>query len=186
MVEKRSNFEVRRYMPHIVAETVVDGSYRGAMNEGFRRLAGYIFGGNTRTERVSMTAPVGESGEQIAMTAPVSESESIAMTVPVGEQAGQNARRISFVMPSSYTMETLPVPNDARVTLRAVPERLVAAQRFNAPMNDAQVEELKRSFLADISAQGFIALEEPEAAYYNPPWTPPFLRRNELLVPVRR
>lgn len=186
VVETRSGYEVRRYAPHIVAETVVEGAYRAAMNEGFQRLAGYIFGGNTKRESVPMTAPVGMSGETIKMTVPVAERESIDMTAPVMEESLSGARRVSFVMPSAYTLETLPIPTDTRVTLRAVPERLVAARRFSTGMREEEITALKQAFLTDVSRDGFTALDAPEAAYYNPPWTPPFLRRNELLVPVSR
>ncbi len=113
--------EIRRYEPRIAAETEVTGEEEAARSEGFRRLAGYIFGANSRRDRIAMTAPVAQApaGERIAMTAPVAQS------------GGDGTWRIRFFMPASYTMETLPVPNEATVSLVAVSEETVAVLRFS-------------------------------------------------------
>ncbi len=112
VVDRVGEVEIRRYAPRIAAETTVPGEEDAARTEGFRRLAGYIFGGNARRDRIAMTAPVAQArGERIAMTAPVAQA---------GDAGGW---RIRFFMPAGYSMDTLPVPDDARVTLVEVPAR---------------------------------------------------------------
>lgn len=169
------NVEVRRYDATIVAETVIDAqSYADAGNEGFRRLAGYIFGDNASRDKVAMTAPV-------AMTAAAS-SEKIAMTAPVAVVADGAGWRMAFYMPAGYTLTTLPRPLDARVVLRTVPARRVAALRFSgrgtADQFAARTEELR----ATLAAAGLQTQGEPWTARYNAPWVLPLLRRNEAMI----
>ena len=176
VVDVKDGYEIRRYEPQIVAEARATGSYREALNGGFRLIADYIFGNNTAASPIAMTAPVGESASKA--------SAPIAMTVPVGEVQSGTERVISFVMPSKYTMDTIPKPNNKAVTLRQVPARTVAALRYSGftgnDTMDAKKAELK-SLLARDKVQ---TVGEPEAAFYNPPWTPPFMRRNEVLVEI--
>ena len=163
--------EIRVYEAQVVAETVVEGDLRPGLNEGFRRLAGYIFGGNAQRQKIAMTAPVGAQGEKIAMTA------------PVGAQAEGGGRfRVSFVMPAGRTLESLPVPNDDRVTLRTVPARRVAALRFSGRASEVIAGEKQREARALVEQHALHAVGEPVLAQYNPPWTLPFLRRNEILI----
>ncbi len=196
VLEKRDGYEIRKYAPYIVAETTVTGSMDRAMNEGFTRIAGFIFGDNTSKASIAMTAPVGErsgTSEKIAMTAPV--SEKIAMTAPVSEKidmtapvvAGSEAngeRVISFVMPSTYTLETLPVPNDTRVKIRAVAGHSVAALSFSWSASAETVAAKKAALTAMLARDTVTATGEPEAAFYNPPWTPPFMLHSEILIPI--
>ncbi len=167
------DFEVRRYEARIVAETQVAGDRKQAESEGFRRLAGYIFGGNKAKTKVAMTAPVGQTAD----------GRKIAMTAPVGQKAdGERSWTVSFTMPAGETLATLPEPTDARVTLREVPSTRVGVVKFGGRWtndNFATHAELLRSRL---SMRGLRASGEVEVNRYDPPWTPWFMRRNEVWV----
>jgi hypothetical protein len=179
-VEKQGDMEIRIYAPMIVAETLVEGDMDQASSQGFRLLADYIFGNNrSRT---------GSTNAKIAMTSPVTmqpSRERIAMTAPVGLEARDGQWRVHFVMPASYTMETLPVPNDARVSLRELPEQKVAAVVFSGMAGEAKVNAKTKAILAWMDERGLKPAASPQLARYNPPWTLPSFRRNEILVPLR-
>jgi len=192
--------ELRRYAPMIVAETWVEGELSEGSNTGFRAIAGYIFGGNRArggdsAERIAMTVPVTMEprSERIAMTAPVTTEaptraaagERIAMTAPVTSETGATRWRMHFVMPSKYTMATLPVPTDPRVTLREVPARQMAARTFSGFVTEARVSSETEALRAWMIERGLSADGPAQLARYNPPWSIPFLRRNEILIPVR-
>lgn len=178
VLSRQDEVELREYAPLIRAETVVQGPYKDSLNDGFRILASYIFGGNTGSQKIAMTAPV---GAEVAG----SPGEQIAMTAPVGAEATETGWRVSFVMPAEYTMDTLPRPLDPRVTLREVPSHRVAALRFRGWAGEASVLERKAELAEALAALGLEPAGEPVVAQYNPPWTVPFLRRNEILVPVQ-
>ena len=170
------DFELRRYQPVIVAETVVDGEFSSSAKIGFRRLARYIFGGNKSKLQIEMTAPVSTTAES-------STSEKISMTAPVSQVAvGVDQWVISFTMPAKYTMATLPEPLDPLVRLRAIPVSTYAAIQFSG-FNSASLVEEKTSKLRSLAAQAKISLSDRvHYARYNPPWTPWFIRRNEILI----
>lgn len=172
-------FELREYAPTVVAATEVQGGFRESLDEGFRRLAGYIFGGNRRRQEIAMTAPV-----SLERTPLSEQGERIAMTAPVSAERQGPAWRVTFVMPSEYTLERLPQPVDERVRLEPVPARKVAVLRFSGRATEDMAEARKAELLRRLEGQGLRAIGEPVLAQYNPPWTPPFLRRNEILVPV--
>jgi hypothetical protein len=175
VVERLGEVEIRRYAPRIAAETTVAGTEEAARNEGFRRLAGYIFGANARRDRIAMTAPVAQApGERIAMTAPVAQA---------GSDGGWTIR---FFMPARFSMETLPVPDDSRVTLVAVPEETVAVLRFSGLPRAEAVARYSADLTAALGASPWIATGPVQAWFYDPPWTVPALRRNEVSVPVTR
>jgi hypothetical protein len=188
--------EIRRYAPQVAAETLVEGPVETARNEGFRRVAGYIFGDNTTKASVAMTSPVVQGREpsggsqSIAMTAPVVQaraggSESIAMTSPVVQQpAGGEAWSIQFIMPSKYTMATLPQPNDPRVRLVEIPARTFAVVRFSGLGRPDAVASHETALDAALSGSAWRASGAAVTWYYDPPWTLPFLRRNEVARPV--
>lgn len=132
VVEKRDGYEIRDYSAYIVAEVEVTGSRNEGLNQGFRLLADYIFGNNTKSTPIAMTAPVAES-----------VSEPVAMTAPVMEQGSGDMRRVTFFMPSKYTLETLPKPNNAAVKLREVPGHRVAVMRFSWYATDSRVARLQ-------------------------------------------
>lgn len=176
VVESRDGYEVRLYPEHIVARTVVTGSYNKALNEGFRIIAGYIFGGNTKKERIAMTTPVVEQSES---------SESIAMTTPVTATIQGTSHTISFGMPRSYTRATLPTPDDARIEIATIPEKKVAALRFSWVRTDTHVRAKKQQLLHMLARDGSTTVGEPYYAGYNAPWTPPWMTRNEVLIEIK-
>ena len=176
VIEQVDNFELRMYEPKIVAETLVEGDFSEVGNEGFRRLAGYIFGDNRKQQDIDMTAPVSQQ----------SDSEKIAMTAPVSQETLDGKWRITFTMPAEYTMETLPMPLDDRVILKQEPAQLMAAIRYSGTWSRERYQEKEASLRAFMDAQGLRAVGEPVFARYNAPFTLWFLRRNEVLIPVER
>ena len=121
VVRQEDQFEIREYTPHIIAETVVEGDLEGAGNKAFSRLFQYISGNNRTQSKVEMTTPVSQKPE----------GKKIAMKAPVGQQRVQEKWAVSFMMPASYTLETLPQPLDPKVTLREVPARRIAVVRYS-------------------------------------------------------
>lgn len=174
VLESEGDFELRQYEPRIVAETVVEGSFNEVGNEGFRRLVAYIGGKNRTRQSISMTAPVTQE----------SGAEKISMTSPVSQEKVGNSWRITFLMPSKYTMETLPEPLDTRVTLAEVPGLLMAAIRYSGTWNQNRFEEKRALLVKWIQERSWTTLGNPVWARYDPPFMPWFLRRNEVLVPV--
>ena len=170
--ESDGDFEVRRYAPRVVAETVLTGTRDAASNEGFRRIAAYIFGGNHRREAIAMTAPVTQR----------SAGETIAMTAPVTQRGDGDRWTVAFTMPSAHTLRTLPTPDDARVALRLVPEQRVAVHRFAYGTNDTAVRARTDALLQWAAARGLRTEGDAELNRYDPPWTPPFMRRNEVWI----
>lgn len=178
VISKEDGYEIRMYEPYIIAETTVDGSYDEALNQGFRNIADYIFGNNTRSEKVAMTAPVIESDNQDL-------SEKIAMTVPVLNEENPDSKRvISFVMPSKYTLETLPKPNTDYVTLKEIPARKVAVLQFTWYASEKRVEKKKNILAQKLTDADIEIASNFSSAYYNPPLSMPLLLRNEILVEI--
>jgi hypothetical protein len=161
-------FEVRRYAPTIVAQTVVQAGLEDAGNQAFRILAGYIFGKNRGERKIAMTAPVAQAPAKIAMTAPVAQT-------PAGD-----AMVVQFTMPREWTLETLPEPLDARVELKALPARTVAVIRYSGTWSEARYAEHLGKLKAALAHEGMTWQGEPVWARYNPPMMPWFLRRNEI------
>ena len=175
VLQSEKGYEIRLYPAHIVAQTVVEGPYRSAVNQGFRIVAGYIFGGNTKKESIAMTAPVVEQ----------KVSQSIAMTAPVVASIEGESHTIAFGMPRSYTLETLPTPTDARVKIVTIPEQKMAVIRFSWFRTNDRVQAKKQELLAVLKRDGVGVRGEPKYAGYNPPWTPPWMTRNEVLVEIQ-
>lgn len=184
ILKKTADFELRSYQSMVVAEVVVQGDIATAGQEGSRLVKDYIF-------REGANEPAGagqKDSEKIAMTVPVTMekmAEKIAMTVPVTmESSGGSGYRLHFVMPSKYTLQTLPKPTDPRVTLREVPAQKVAAVRFSKFSTEATVAA-QTALLQDwMAQQGLKAAGKPQFARYDPPFVPPLLRRSEILIPV--
>jgi effector-binding domain-containing protein len=174
VIKKDNQFEIRDYAPHILAETVVGGNLEEAGNKAFNRLFRYISGGNRSRDKVAMTAPV--SQEPIG--------EKIKMTAPVGQQRVQEKWAVSFMMPASYTLETLPEPEDPEVKLRQVPARRMAVVRYSGFWSEKGYLRHKLELESWIRDRGLTIVGDPIWARYNPPFTPWFLRRNEILIPV--
>lgn len=177
VLEVRDGYEIRRYPPHIVAEAVVDGEFGRALNSGFMIIAPYIFGANAPKEKIAMTAPV------IETSAP--RGTEIAMTAPVIQATRDGARMVQFVMPVQYTMDTLPQPTDARVVLREVPERVMAAHRFSWYYTAERIATKKAVLQSMLERDGISMVGEPQFAGYNDPWTIPFLFKNEILIEIK-
>ncbi len=161
VVEHAGDFEIRQYPPYAAAETLVEGGFQKAGNEGFRRLMAYIHGENRQQQVIPLTAPVGQ------------------------EQAGEKWR-ITLVMPSSYTKESLPAPLDPRIKLVEVPPTLMAAVRYSGFWNKSLFEAQENRLRAFIGRKGFKVVGAPVFARYKSPFMLWFLRHNEVLIPVAR
>jgi len=174
VLEAKDGYEIRYYEPYIIAKTKVSGDYQQALNQGFTKIADYIFGNNTSQTKIAMTTPVLEA-----------TSEKIAMTVPVNTSLeGTNTRTVSFVLPAKYTLDTLPTPNNPEVELQAVPAKTVAALRFTWYATADRVAT-KQAKLEQLLAKNEFAIDGPiQVAQYNPPFSMPLTRRNEILIPI--
>ena len=175
VMEQNGKLELRNYSPFIVAQTYVEGDFKSVVNEGFRRLVGYINGANQKKASIAMTAPVSQEAE----------SQKIAMTAPVSQEREGNLWRITFVMPSQFTLATLPRPNDQRITLSEEPARVFAAIRYSGTWGRKRYEDHEAKLIGWIETKGWKPVGEPVWARYNPPFMPWFLRRNEILIPVQ-
>ena len=174
--------EIRRYEPRLAASVVVPATEdEAARNEAFQILAGYIFGGNQSATEIAMTAPVAVEAD----SAP--EGDRIAMTAPVETaSAGPGRYAMRFFLPSSLTLETAPVPTDDRVVLETLPAQTVAARRFSGSRDEQRLSTEKERLQRALAGSSWRAAEgaAPVAYLYDPPWTLPFLRRNEVAVAV--
>lgn len=167
-------FEIRDYPALVVAEVTVTGGQKAAANKGFRLLAGYIFGGNRRKQSIAMTAPVAQqpASETIAMTAPVVQTQTAGEWV------------VRFTMPSSFSLNTLPQPNDARVRLRVTPPTRFAVIRFSGLAEPDDVTAKTAALWAWMQQRHLRRAGPPSLAQYDPPWTLWFMRRNEVMIPI--
>ncbi len=169
--------DIRLYGERIAAQTEVTGNSDAARNQGFRRLAGYIFGGNAQRASIAMTAPVSQAG--------AGGSQTIAMTAPVAQTpSGVDRWTVQFFMPAAYAMAELPVPNDPTVELVVVPAETYAVVRFSGVGSVRAVETHKAQLLAGLAGSGWTVRGEPVVWFYDPPWTLPPMRRNEVAVRV--
>lgn len=168
--------ELRQYQPYVVAEVVLQATPEDAGKQAFPILAGYIFGKNKGERKLEMTAPVTQAAVPMKMD----------MTVPVTQSAaGAGAMRVQFVLPKAVTLETAPQPLDARVQLRQVPASQWAVIRYSGNWSQANDEEHLALLRATLDRQGVATQGEPVLARYNAPFTPPFLRRNEIWLALR-
>ncbi len=165
--------EVRKYNPMIVAEVFVKGDRKDAINQGFRLLADYIFGNNINNGNISMTAPVTQQ-----------QSQKIAMTAPVSQHSKGNGWAVQFIMPSEYSMDTLPKPINEEVILKTVPSRTFVVYQFSGLNTNENILLHENKLKAYLSTKDMKVLSAPVYAFYNPPWTLPFLRRNEVLIEI--
>lgn len=169
------SIEIRAYGPMIAAEAQVEGQRQVAIREGFGLIAAYIFGANKPNAKVAMTAPVQQQSAQ-----------KVAMTAPVTQQAEGDSWTVRFIMPSSWTLETLPAPNDPRVMLKPIPERRMIVIRFSGTADDALIQTKTAELRNYASEHKLATTGEPLFAFYNPPWTLPILRRNEIMLELQR
>jgi hypothetical protein len=173
VLEKHGDIQLREYAPMIVAEAQVSGERNSALGEGFRIIADYIFGNNSAAQKVAMTAPVTQQ-----------EGQKIAMTAPVTQQGDGNTWQVRFVMPAGYTTETLPKPKNSAVVLKEIGSKRFAAIRFSGWTDENRLKRRTEELSEFVSANKLKALSAPTFAFYDPPWTPPFLRRNEVIVEI--
>ena len=171
--------EIREYAPSVVAEVVVEGEFEEASNRAFRPLFRYIDGDNTMRREIAMTAPVSQQ-ESSRKT-----SQKIAMTAPVSQERAPDGWTVSFMMPSEYTMETLPRPNDPAITLRQVPSYRAAVIRYSGRWSEARYRDHLEKLRDWLDREGLQTVGDPVWARYNAPFVPWFLRRNEIIIRLR-
>lgn len=164
VISAEGPFEHRRYAGYLIAETELSGDFDVASRTGFRRVAGYIFGDNQ---------------------APSGESRKIAMTAPVTVEPKRDGWRLHFVMPSEESLETLPKPNNPNVKIRRVPEHQMASVRFSGWTTESAVQEQTEKLRAWMKTSGLVEGGAPQVARYNDPFTLPWRRRNEILIPLK-
>ena len=166
-------FEIRRYEPCVLADVTVNSSFESAGSSAFGSLFGYISGGNKPNTKIAMTSPVIQEA-----------SSKIAMTSPVIQEPSGDESIVSFVMPAGSKLEDLPIPTNQRVTLRPLPEQLVAVARFSGRWTQPSYQKQLTTLKNQMKARGFTEIGKPRFARFDPPWTPWFMRRNEIQIPV--
>jgi len=173
VLKKESQFEIRQYEPYIVAKTTVRGDFKESTRKAFRILAGYIFGKNKGEKKISMTSPV-----EIE-----SSSSKIPMTSPVEMSYSDGNYTMAFSMPSKYSIDTLPKPLDERIKFEEIPQKIIASHQYSwlssKKRNDKKAEELRKWLKKQTN---YKVLSNYRYAGYNPPWTIPFFRRNEVHI----
>lgn len=174
VVSSSDAIEIREYQPMIIAEVEVEGQRDDAIGDGFRLLADYIFGNNIAQKDIAMTAPVQQQS-----------SEKIAMTAPVQQQSFGDNWKVSFVMPSQYTIDTLPKPVNDKVTLKEVDAKRYIAITFSGMNSDTNITKYTGVLLQYIEDNTITTTGLPTYAFYNPPWTLPFMRRNEVMIEMK-
>ena len=178
LIEKDQSFELRDYAPRIIAVVEVGGDMQAASSKGFRLIADFIFGNNTAQDG---------QAKKISMTAPVSiepRAEKIPMTTPVGVQQSTGAWKVYFVMPHQYSIETLPKPNNSLVRIKQIPRQKFAFIRFSGLVDEEKMAKKSAELNEWLANKHLKVIGNLELARYNPPWTLPFLRRNEVMVEV--
>ena len=167
------DIEIRQYAPMVIAEVEVRGAREEAISDGFRLLADYIFGNNTTQQDIAMTAPVQQQA-----------NKKIAMTAPVQQQSSGDRWKVSFVMPAEYSLATLPEPNNEQVKLKQIPAKDFIAIQFSGTNSKQNITKHERQLLQYIERNNIQTLGSPKYAFYNPPWTLPFMRRNEVMIEI--
>jgi len=173
-IKKQNEIELRQYPGYIQAEvSIVEKDYKSAIEKGFGFLAGYIFGNNISRQKIEMTTPV-----------QVSQSQKIAMTTPV-TVTGSDKFTVAFIMPSEYTIETLPLPKDNNIHFNLIPAHTMAAIRFSGYFQHDTISRNKARLSHWLAEEGLETEGDFIVAGYNPPWVPGFLARNEILIKIK-
>ncbi|MEZ7823239.1 MAG: heme-binding protein [SAR324 cluster bacterium] len=175
VIQSEQNIEIRQYEPMIIAEVDVEGKREDAIRDGFRLIADYIFGNNKVKLDIAMTSPVQQQ-----------ESQKIAMTAPVQQQSTGRSWQISFVMPSKYSMESLPEPNNDRVRLKEILTKKFVVIEFSGTNSNENITEHENKLMNYIAANKLKIIGSPKYAFYNAPWTLPFMRRNEVMIEINQ
>ncbi len=179
VVEKTEAFEIRRYEPMVVAEMDAGSDFDRAGYEAFRPLAGFIGGNNRRADEIAMTTPVMQEPR------PAEDGERIAMTAPVTQQPDATGNQVvAFVMPTGLSLEDVPRPADDRIRIVQVPERSMAVRPYRGGWSRARFDAEEAALLAGLEAQGLTPAGPAIFARYNSPFSIPFFRRNEVMVPL--
>lgn len=168
--------EIREYPLLVIVSTLSSGDFDEATSASFRRLFKYISGNNITRQKIDMTAPalIEEKSPKIEMTAPVLIAEE-------GE-----SWKMSFHLPSEYMFETAPEPTDRQVFLEQIKPQKTATLRFSGLLRRKKVEAMRQELIKWLDKKGYAYnAEEYKVAGYNPPWTIPFLRRNEIMIPIK-
>lgn len=174
VVKKDGRFETRDYKPYLLAEIVVDASMEDAGNLAFRPLFKYISGENTSKTNIQMTVPVSQE----------KASEKISMTAPVSQEKTQHGYTVSFMMPAEYTMTTIPTPINSNIKIRQIPAHRVASVRYSGRWTEVKYLKYKKKLEEWLTENKMVNSGNPVWARYNPPFTPWFFRRNEILIPI--
>jgi effector-binding domain-containing protein len=179
ILKESDDIQIRQYEPYLVAETVITGDFEDAGNMAFSRLFGYIDGENIRQESIEMTAPVTQEQSQ-------SEGQEIEMTAPVQQVSGDSGKfAVSFVMPSRFTLETLPKPKDERVILREIPAKKVAVIEYSGTWSEDNYKEHEALLYQYLEENNYKIISDPMWARYDAPFVPWFMRRNEIMVEIK-
>ena len=179
VVEKTfPNFEVRLYEPCVLADVTVSSDFQSAGSIAFRSLIGYISGNNEPNSKIAMTSPV------VQETNAKASSTKIAMTSPVIQEITNDSQVVSFVMPAGMTLKDLPLPTNSKVSLRQLPEQLVAVSKFTGRWTEAAYDRQLAQLKQQLKANGITETGSPRIARFDPPWTPWFMRRNEIQIPI--
>ena len=155
-----NNIEIRAYKPMLIAEIDVIETRKEAVSQGFRSLADFIFGDNIGNDKIKMTAPV-------------------------VQQSSSQGWKVSFVMPSSYTIHDIPKPLNNEIIIKEIPARKMAVIKFNGRNEEDNISKYENKLLKFMEQNNFVHEENPEYAFYNPPWTLPILRRNEVMIEIK-
>ena len=184
VLEEQGQYQIRQYESMIVATTIVDSDFDEAGKQAFRRLFNYISGANKAAREIAMTAPV-LATEDVTTKDAATRGEKIAMTAPLIREKQDRDWRFSFVLPAGYTLANSPLPDDDRVSLQQIPARKVASLQYSGSWQQARFDLNSELLLEWVSEQQMQPISLPMVAGYDPPWTLPFLRRNEVLVDIK-
>ena len=182
LMEKYEAFEIRKYSPYLVAQTEVSGTFDERGGKAFRILIKYISGENQQQSNIKMTAPVIQENSD-------EEGQKISMTAPVIQEKGKedsNSAIISFVMPESFTLDTLPSPSDNRITLREIPAKTVAVLQYSGGWTEERYKEHEAILIKALQDANIKIIGEPSFARYNSPFALWFIRRNEIMIEVQK
>jgi len=180
IIKKYDKIEIREYSPYLIAETEIDANFEEASNIAFRRLFKYISGENSSQSKIKMTAPVNQEKSE-------KEGEKITMTSPVSQVEKEDGKfLISFVVPSKFTMNTVPQPLDKRVVIRQVPAKIIAAIKYSGNWSEEKYKIYETLLIEQLQKHNIVIIGNVNFARYNPPFMPSFLRRNEILIEVAR
>jgi hypothetical protein len=166
--------QIRHYPALVIAQTEANADYKNSSSQAFQRLAGYIFGKNKKQQNITMPAPVIQ--EQ--------KAETMSMTAPVIQQKSGSVWLMAFVLPQGYSVSTVPVPLDPKVLIKEIPDKKVAVIQYSGSLSEQGIEEKSKELKNWLTQQGYQALSPARSAAYDPPWTLPFLRRNEVHIDI--